>query len=102
MHVKKGDTVVVISGKDRGKKGKVLEVQLDRNRVIVEGVNVVKRHMRPSRRNPQGGIISQEAPIHASNVLLFCSKCNAPSRAGRKFLPTGEKVRYCRRCGEEF
>ncbi|TDA68606.1 MAG: 50S ribosomal protein L24 [Clostridia bacterium] len=102
MHVKKGDTVVVISGKDRGRKGKVVAVQLDRNRVIVEGINMVKRHTKPSRRNTQGGIISQEAPVHASNVLLFCSRCNAPSRAGRKVLPGGEKVRFCRRCGEEF
>lgn len=94
--------MVVISGKDHGRKGKVLEVQLDKNRVIVEGVNIIKRHTRPSRQNNQGGIISREAPISASNVLLFCHKCDAPSRAGRKVLPGGEKVRFCRRCGEEF
>lgn len=100
VHVRKGDTVKIIRGKDAGKKGKVLEVQPARNRVIVENVNKVKRHTRPTQGAPQGGIVEREAPIHASNVLLVCGRCNEPTRLGRKFLEDGKKVRYCKKCGE--
>lgn len=100
VHVHKGDTVLVITGKSAGKKGKVLSVIPDKNRVVIEGVNVVKRHTKPTQKMPQGGIVEKEAPIHSSNVMLFCNRCNAPSRIGKKILENGEKVRICRRCGE--
>lgn len=100
VHVRKGDTVLVITGKSAGKKGKVLSVIPEKNRVVVEGVNVVKRHTRPTQKMPQGGIVEKEAPIHSSNVMLFCNRCNAPSRIGKKLLENGEKARICRRCGE--
>ncbi len=100
VHVRKGDTVVVITGKDAGKKGKVLEVSPKTGRVIVEGVNIVKRHTRPSRSMPQGGIIEKPAPIHSSNVMPFCSKCNRPVRVGKRILPDGSKERICKKCGE--
>ncbi|MCD5405296.1 MAG: 50S ribosomal protein L24 [Desulfotomaculum sp.] len=99
MHVRKGDIVVVITGKDAGKKGKILEAQPKKNRVVVEGVNIVKRHMKPTRAVPQGGIIEKPAPIHVSNVMLFCSKCNRPVRVGKKILPDGKKERVCKKCG---
>lgn len=100
VHVKKGDTVIVITGKDKGHKGKVLSVLPKKQRVIVEKANIVKRHTRPTRTMPQGGIIEKEAPIHSSNVMLFCSKCNNATRVGRKILDDGRKVRVCKKCGE--
>lgn len=100
MNVCKGDTVIVITGKDTGKKGEVLEAHPKQNRVVVDGVNIVKRHTRPTREIPQGGIIEKPAPIHVSNVMLFCSKCNRPVRVGKKVLPDGKKERICKRCGK--
>ncbi|MEW6572438.1 MAG: 50S ribosomal protein L24 [Bacillota bacterium] len=100
VHVKKGDTVVVLRGKDAGKKGKVLTVFPKEHRVVVEKVNIVKRHTRPTRRIPQGGIMEKEAPIHASNVMLVCGKCHKPTRVGRRILEDGNKVRFCKKCGE--
>ncbi len=105
MHVRRDDQVLVISGEYRGKKGRVLKVFPERNRVIVEGVNFVSRHMRPSQAVPQGGIIKKEAAIHASNVMVICPKCNAPTRTGSKlFGEEGKKsrrrARYCKSCGE--
>lgn len=100
VHVKKGDTVLVITGKDAGKKGKVLTVFPEKQRVIVEGVNVVKRHTKPNKKMPQGGIVEKEAPIASSNVMLYCTKCNKPTRVGHKFLDDGKKVRVCKKCGE--
>ncbi|QIB27134.1 50S ribosomal protein L24 [Caloranaerobacter azorensis] len=100
MHVKKGDTVVVISGKDKGKKGKVLTAMPKRNRVIVEGVNMQTKHTKPSQKSPQGGIIHQEGPIHVSNVMLYCEKDKKGVRVGYKALENGEKVRVCKKCGE--
>lgn len=100
MHVKKGDTVVVISGKDKGKKGKVLTAMPKRNRVIVEGVNMQTKHTKPSQKSPQGGIIHQEGPIHVSNVMLYCEKDKKGVRVGYKMLENGEKVRVCKKCGE--
>ncbi|AGK99953.1 50S ribosomal protein L24 [Desulfoscipio gibsoniae] len=100
VHVHKGDTVLVIRGKSAGKKGKVLEVQPAKSRVVVEGVNKVKRHAKPTRSMPQGGITEKEAPIHSSNVMLYCSKCNRPTRVGKKILEDGKKVRQCKKCGE--
>lgn len=100
VHVKKGDTVVVIAGKDKGKKGKVLKVIPSENRVIVEGVNMITKHVKPSPRMQQGGIIHQEGKIHASNVMYYCSKDKMGVRTGVKFLEDGTKVRYCKKCGE--
>lgn len=100
VHVKKGDTVVVITGKDAGHKGKVLEVLPKKQRVIVEKANIVKRHTRPTRSLPQGGILEMEAPMHSSNVMLHCSKCNKATRTGKKILTDGSRVRVCKRCGE--
>jgi len=102
IHVKKGDTVMVVAGKNAGKKGKVLEVIPKDNRVVVEGANVVKRHSRPSQQMPQGGIIEKEAPIASSNVMIFCPKCNAARRINKESLSSGEKIRICNKCGEAF
>jgi len=100
IHVRKGDTALVITGKSAGKKGKVLSVITDKSRVVIEGANVVKRHSRPTQKVPQGGILQKEAPIHSSNVMLFCNKCNSPTRVGKNILENGEKVRVCKKCGE--
>lgn len=100
VHVKKDDQVFVLKGKDAGKTGKVLDVDTDNNRVLVEGVNVVTKHKKPRGRNQQGGIIKQEAAISAANVMLVCEKCKRPAKTGRKILENGEKVRYCKACGE--
>jgi len=102
VHVKKGDTVVVVSGKDVGKKGKVLQVLPRDMRVVVEGVNVVKRHTKATQQMPQGGIVEKEAPIASSNVMVYCSKCNQPTKIGKKFLDDQSKVRVCKKCGEDL
>lgn len=102
IHVKKGDTVQIISGKDAGKKGKVLSVEPSKSRIIVEGINIMKRHTKPTRTNPQGGIMEREAPIHSSNVMVYCSKCKEPVRINKKVLSDGQKVRVCNQCGEEL
>jgi len=102
VHVRKGDMVQVITGKDAGKKGKILSVDPGKSRVIVEGVNIVKRHTKPNRNRPQGGIIEKEAPIASSNVMIYCSKCKEPVRINKKILADGKKVRVCNQCGEEF
>lgn len=100
IHVKKGDTVVVLTGKDSGKKGKVLEVKPREGRLTVEGVNVVKRHTRPTQTNPQGGILEKEAPLHSSNVMLQCPRCHKATRIAKKQLDSGKFVRQCKECGE--
>jgi large subunit ribosomal protein L24 len=100
MKVVKNDTVLVVSGNSRGKKGKILKVFPKDERVIVEGVNFIKRHTRKSQKNPQGGIVEREAPIHASNVKLICSKCNKAARVGRVVLENKKRVRVCKSCGE--
>lgn len=99
MHVKKGDKVVVISGKDKGKQGTILEAYPKKNRVLVEGVNIVKKHSKPSQVNPQGGIISREAAIHASNVMPLDPKSGKPTRVGYK-IENGKKVRVAKISGE--
>ena len=100
FHVKKNDLVMVIAGKDKGKSGKVLSLLSKKNRVIVEKVNFIKRHTRPSAKQRQGGIIEREGPINISNVMLICTKCNKPSRIGKKYLEDDKKVRVCKKCGE--
>lgn len=102
LHVKKGDKVKVLSGKDKGKEGEILKAFPKQSRVIVKGVNIVKKHVRPTQDNPQGGIVEKEAPIHSSNVMVICGSCGAPSRLGKKVLDNGEKVRYCKKCEEDI
>jgi large subunit ribosomal protein L24 len=101
MHVKKGDKVQVISGKDKGKQGVILEAFPKMNRVLVEGVNVVKKHSKPSQANPQGGIISQEAAIHVSNVMPLDPKSGEPTRVGYQ-LVDGKKVRVAKKSGQSL
>jgi len=98
-HVKKEDTVMVISGKDKGKTGKVLRVFSIEGRVIVERINMIKRHTRPNPQNPQGGIVEKEAPLPACKVVLVCPRCKQPTRVGRKILENS-KLRICKKCGE--
>ena len=99
LHIKKGDTVFVNAGEDRGKTGRVLEVQVKKQRAIVEGVNMVSKHAKPSTKSPQGGIIKKEAPVHISNLNLLDPKSGKPTRIGRKLL--GDKlVRYAKKSGE--
>lgn len=100
MKIKKGDTVKVIAGKARGKTGKVLRVEPDKERVIVERLNMVKLHRKPSQKNPQG-TLEREAPIPVSNVMFFCSRCNEPVRLGIKRVE-GDRLRVCKKCGSEY
>ena len=97
--IRKNDNVVVVAGKDRGKRGRVLQVVPDKNRVVVEGVNFIKKHTRPNpQANIKGGIVEREASLHASNVQIVCPECGAPTRIGRQLLGDGRKVRICRKC----
>jgi len=107
MRIKKGDSVIVIAGDDKGKNGKVLKLFPEENRAIVEGINFIKRHTRPSQKNRKGGIIEKEGPINLSNLMFYCGKCSSPAKIGFKILEEtagGEgrknKVRVCRKCGE--
>ncbi|OQX62817.1 MAG: 50S ribosomal protein L24 [Desulfococcus sp. 4484_241] len=100
LNIRKNDKVKVIAGKDRGKIGKVLSVDRKNNRIVVENINMIKRHTRPNFRNSQGGIIEKEAPIHRSNVMLICNKCVQPARIKMKILEDGRKVRMCGKCKE--
>ena len=97
--IRKNDTVAVMAGKDRGKRGRVLRVVPDKNRLVVEGINFISRHTRPNpNRNIKGGIMKREASLHASNVQLVCPECGAAARIGHKILGDGRKVRICRKC----
>jgi large subunit ribosomal protein L24 len=98
--IKKDDFVGVIAGKDRGKRGKVLKVFPREQRIIVEKINMIKRHTKPRRVGEPSGIIEKEAKIHISNVMIVCTKCDRPVRVGIQLLPEGDKVRICKRCGE--
>ncbi|AFK06405.1 MULTISPECIES: 50S ribosomal protein L24 [Mesotoga] len=98
--VKKEDTVMIISGKDRGKKGKVLKTFPSEKKIIVEGVNFTKKHQRPTNQYREGGIIERESPIYVSKVMVVCPNCNKPTRVAHKILENGEKVRSCKKCGE--
>jgi large subunit ribosomal protein L24 len=97
--IRRNDNVVVTTGKDRGKRGRVLRVVPDKNRVVVEGVNIIKRHTKANpQRNIKGGVVEREAAVHASNVQLVCPECGKPTRIGRRLLTDGRKVRFCRKC----
>ncbi len=100
MKIRKNDTIIVTAGKDRGKKGKVRRVFPNEDRVVVEGLNMIKRHSRARRATRQAGIIELEAPIHVSNVMLLCDKCGKPTRVGFRFLTDGKRVRICNSCRE--
>lgn len=100
MKIRKNDTVLIVTGKDKGKKGKVRLAYPKDERILVEGVNFTKRHIRATGTVRQAGIIEREAPIHVSNVMLLCNKCNHPARIGSRFLADGRKVRICRSCHE--
>ena len=102
LHTKKNDTVVVLAGQDKGKTGKVLKVLVDENRALVEGVNMVSKSTKPSAKNPQGGIVKQEAPIHISNLSLVDPKSGKPTRVGIKVAEDGKKVRIAKKSGEEI
>jgi large subunit ribosomal protein L24 len=100
VQIRKNDSVMVIAGRERGKSGKVLRVVPDKEAVIIERVNLVKRHTRPRGPQQPGGIVEKEASIHVSNLMIMCDKCNAPVRLGKKVLADGKKIRICRRCNE--
>lgn len=100
VHVRRGDTVAVIAGKERGKRGKVLRVLTADGRVLIEHVNMIKKHQRPTQKLRQGGIIEREGLLALSNVLLVCGRCDKPVRTGIKALADGRKLRVCKRCGE--
>ena len=102
LHIKKNDTVVVLAGEDKGKTGKVLKVLVEKNRALVEGVNMVSKSTKPSAKNPQGGIVKQEAPIHISNLSLVDPKSGKPTRVGIKVAEDGKKVRIAKKSGEEI
>ncbi len=100
INIKKDDKVKILVGKDKGKIGKVLKVNRKKNRLLVEKINIVKRHSRPSQKNRQGGIIEKEMPIQSSNVMVMCNKCVTPTRVKMQRLEDGNKVRVCGKCGE--
>jgi len=99
-HLKINDQVEVIAGKDKGRVGKVIKVNATDGKAIVEKINMIKRHTKPSQMNQQGGIIEKEAPLDASNLMVICPKCSKTSRVGKKILEDGSKVRICKKCAE--
>ena len=102
VHVRRGDTVAVIAGRERGKRGKVLRVLPEQGRVVVEKINLMKKHQRPTQKLRQGGIIEREGPLALSNVLVVCGRCDRPARTGTRILADGRKTRVCRRCSESL
>jgi large subunit ribosomal protein L24 len=102
VQIRKNDSVMVIAGKERGKTGKVLRVLKEKDAVIIERLNIVKRHTKPRGPQQTGGIVEKEAAIHASNIMILCEKCNAPARIGHKILTDGKKIRICRNCSESL
>jgi len=100
LSIKKNDTVFVVAGKEKGKRGRVLSIYPSKDMLLIEKINMIKRHMKPSRKYAQGGIIEKEAPIHISNVMLICPKCGKPTRIGNSALQNGKKVRMCKKCRE--
>ena len=102
MNIKKGDTVKVLTGKDKGKEGVVLRSVPQKERVVVEKINMMKKAMRPTQQNPQGGISTLEAPIHVSNVMLVCPSCKQPTRVSNKRNAEGKKIRVCKKCGKDI
>ena len=101
-YLKKNDQVEVITGKDKGRVGKILRVLKDQDKVVVERINMIKRHANPTEMNQQGQIVDKEAPIHVSNIQLICPECTKTGRIGKKTLEDGTKVRFCKNCGESI
>lgn len=102
IHVRKKDTVMIISGKDKGKISEVLAVLPKKGKILVKDVNVVTKHQKPNKENMQGGLIKKEAPIYSSKAMLYCTKCKTVTRISHKVLEDGTKVRVCKKCGETF
>jgi large subunit ribosomal protein L24 len=100
LSIKKNDTVIVIVGKEKGKSGRVLSVYPSKDQVLIEKINIIKKHMKPTRKYTQGGIIEKEAPLNISNVMLVCPKCSKPTRIGNSLMQDGRKLRTCRKCRE--
>ncbi len=100
LGIKKNDNVIVLAGDEKGKKGRVLSLNSDKNRILVEGINMIKKHLKPSKKQQQGGIIDKEALFSTSNVMLICPKCDKPTRLGSTLLENGKKIRVCKKCGE--
>ncbi len=102
IHIKKGDTVIIITGESKGQKGRVLEIDRDKNKAIVEGVNMVSKHTKPNAKAPQGGIIKKEAPVHISNIMVVDPTSGKPTRIGRKLNDKDKLVRFSKKSGEEI
>ncbi|MBU4339159.1 50S ribosomal protein L24 [Patescibacteria group bacterium] len=102
MKIKKNDNILVIKGKDRNKTGKVIGILPEKGKVVVGGVNIIKRHQRPKKSGQKGQILSVEAPLRVENIMVICPKCGAPARVGYKKLENGEKVRICKKCNQEI
>lgn len=100
LSIKKNDTVLVISGREKGKKGRVISVLPSKDKLLIEKINIIKRHMKPSKKYSQGGIIEKEATLHISKVMLLCPKCGKPTRIGNTVLSDGKKARICKKCRE--
>ena len=100
MRLRKGDRVYIVSGKDKGKEGKILRRDLAKETIVVENINMVTKSMRPTQKNPKGGLVKLEAPINEAKAMLVCPSCGKPTRVGRAFLDNGKKVRLCKKCGE--
>lgn len=100
LGIKKNDTVILLSGDEKGKSGRVLSILPSKDRVIIERLNMIKKHMKPSKQYAQGGIIEKEAPVYMSKVMLVCPKCSKPTRIGNTILENGKKIRSCKKCGE--
>jgi large subunit ribosomal protein L24 len=100
LGIKKNDTVIVITGREKGKKGRVISLYPSEDMLLIERTNIIKRHMKPSKKYTQGGIIEKEAPLHISNVMLICPKCGKPTRIGNTVLSDGKKARACKKCKE--
>ena len=100
MRIRKNDIVKVISGREKGKVGRVLKVDREKGRIYIEKLNMVKRHIKPGKTHPQGGIVEKESPVAFSNVLIMCDKCNKPTRIAMQADPGGKRIRICRRCGD--
>ncbi len=100
LRIKKNDIVLVTTGKEKGKSGRVLSVYSTKNMLLIEKINIIKRHMKPSKKYAQGGIIEKEAPVHISNVMLICPKCNKPTKIGSIYLQDNKKARRCKKCSE--
>jgi len=102
MHIKTNDTIVVLSGRDKGKQGKVMSADPKAGKIMVEGINVAKRHKKPRKQGEPGGIITKETPIYVSKVMRVCPKCDKPTRPAHSIKDDGEKVRVCKKCGAEI